>query len=278
MIRNEPRRLEFPKPPDPAERFRTNDKITLTQGVADRYTLEGGDGDDVITGGLGDDVVKGDGGNDKLDGGAGDDEVWGGTGNDQIRGGGGYDTYVFETNYGDDAFTDRDGNTALDFSRVSGGVTLTVGKRAVNAVDSLGQELRVSGATVDSLVIGQWTDTVYVTDFPAWSIDITDKGGDDDYRIAMGRASASGDTGTVNIIETGSGFDEIILEQTRARAGDAIVLDLGRVGNGREVVTYNNDRTHQGKMCCGRTPMPPASLPWAWRPWPWRCAAPPRTS
>ena len=29
MIRNEPRRLEFPKQPDPAERFRTNDKITL---------------------------------------------------------------------------------------------------------------------------------------------------------------------------------------------------------------------------------------------------------
>lgn len=30
MIRNEPRRLEFPKQPDPSERFRTTDKITLT--------------------------------------------------------------------------------------------------------------------------------------------------------------------------------------------------------------------------------------------------------
>ncbi|MBM4231540.1 MAG: hypothetical protein FJ184_12480, partial [Gammaproteobacteria bacterium] len=30
MIRSEPRQLEFPKPPDPAERFRATDKITLT--------------------------------------------------------------------------------------------------------------------------------------------------------------------------------------------------------------------------------------------------------
>ncbi len=29
MIRDEPRRFDFPKPPDPAERFRTTDKITL---------------------------------------------------------------------------------------------------------------------------------------------------------------------------------------------------------------------------------------------------------
>ncbi|MFM8546432.1 MAG: hypothetical protein ACKODB_02225, partial [Betaproteobacteria bacterium] len=218
-----------------------NDKISLAQGVDAAYTMEGGEGDDVITGGLGNDILKGDAGNDKIDGGTGNDQIWGGTGNDQLRGGSGYDTYVFETNFGDDSFTDSDGNTALDFSRVANGVTVTVAKRSISMVDSLGQELRVSGATVDSITLTQWTDTVYVTDFPAWTINIADRGGDDDYRIAMGRASAPGATGTINITDSG-GFDEIILEQTRARSGDAIELDLNRVGNGREVVTYNNSQ------------------------------------
>ncbi len=211
-------------------------------GTSQGWTIIGGDGDDVLTGALGRDTLQGDAGNDRLTAGGGDDVLIGGTGNDRLTGGGGRDTYVFEDDFGEDRFSDSDGTTILDYSRIGNGVTVSVTKRGVSTTDNrTGQEVRVSGTTVDEIRLTAWSDTVYATGFPEWKTDIIDAGGEDDYFLRLDRASAKGDAGTFNIIETGSDFDEIIVEQTRATtADDAVRLGLGMVVNGREIVTYDN--------------------------------------
>ncbi|MBP8271636.1 MAG: hypothetical protein KAX42_07150, partial [Sphaerotilus sp.] len=213
-----------------------NDKLSAVAGMARRLVLDGGAGDDALTGGAGDDDLSGGLGDDKLDSGAGRDRLEGGAGDDQLRGGGDADTYAFGDDWGSDSFNDRDGHVALDFAAMTGGVTLSLGKRAVGAVNALGQEIRLSGATVTDIRLTRWTDRVQVSDFPEWKIDLRDSGGADDYRFTLGRAAATGAEGTVNIIETGSDFDEVILEQTRST--DAVQLDLGSIRNGREHITY----------------------------------------
>ncbi|NDC89088.1 MAG: calcium-binding protein, partial [Bacteroidetes bacterium] len=223
-----------------------NDTITVAPGMLARYRLDGEEGDDKITGGLGDDTLVGGDGENRLTGTAGNNRYIIGAaktapvGSQQIRGGAGYETYEFLDNIGEVSFNDRQNGVALDFDALSDGIVVNVNKRVVSVTNELGQELRISGSTVDDIRLTRWTDTVYVTDFPAWAIEVEDTGGADDYRITMGRGSASGGTGTINIKETGTDFDELILEQTRSRSADAISLDLNTVTNGREVVTYQN--------------------------------------
>ena len=69
---------------------------TLTGGEGDDY-MKGGRDDDALFGGAGVDVLKGESGNDRLDGGAGDDSLFGGSGED---------TFVFDSEAGNDIIKD----------------------------------------------------------------------------------------------------------------------------------------------------------------------------
>ncbi|MGR3540571.1 MAG: calcium-binding protein, partial [Hasllibacter sp.] len=222
------------------ERIYTPGAFLAGVGTTQGWTLEGGDGDDVLTGAMGADVLRGGAGNDRLTGNGGRDALWGGTGNDRLSGGGGRDLYGFESDWGDDRVSDADQTSVVDFSAMGSAVTVTLDKRALNAVDEgSGAELRISSAPVDEIVLSGHDDTLLANAFPERRIAVIDTGGSDDYRIRMDRAGRGGEPGTIAITEAGAGFDEIVLEQTRARtAADALTLGTGLVQNGRETVTY----------------------------------------
>jgi Ca2+-binding RTX toxin-like protein len=162
-------------------------------GDAGNDTLRGGQGNDVLFGGAGNDLLDGEGTaffnfssahpfNDWLYGEDGDDSVWGGQGDDYLSGGEGNDvlegdrTAVF---YGGASFNDRlfgdNGNDSLiggqgddeltggaGFDTLSGGfgtdTAVFAGPRSRYTVtfSSATQALTV----VDSLLGGEWTDTV----------------------------------------------------------------------------------------------------------------------
>lgn len=111
----------------------TNNVINGTD-LAD--TLNGGGGDDNLTGGGGNDTLNGGLGNDTISGGAGDDVIVGGLGNDTLSGGDGYDV--------------------LDYSAVTGGITVfsngTVSGAAGTDNVSGFEELR--GGTGDDHLMG----------------------------------------------------------------------------------------------------------------------------
>jgi Ca2+-binding RTX toxin-like protein len=96
--------------------------MTGAAGLAGRVllTLNGNAGLDTLTGGDGADRISGGEAADVLDGGAGDDKVTGDRGGDQMRGGAGDD--VLEWNDGDGSDTAAGGD-GLDLTRVNGSVT-----------------------------------------------------------------------------------------------------------------------------------------------------------
>ena len=64
-----------------------NDRVLIGPGIAINATINGGDGNDVISSGAGADTINGDNGNDLINAGAGNDTVNGGAGRDLIIGG-----------------------------------------------------------------------------------------------------------------------------------------------------------------------------------------------
>jgi len=99
-----------------------DDVIAGSAGLAGRtlLTLNGNTGLDTITGGDGADRVSGGEAADVLDGGAGDDKVTGDRGGDQMRGGAGDDVLEWNDGDGSDVATGGDG---ADLTRVNGSVT-----------------------------------------------------------------------------------------------------------------------------------------------------------
>ena len=71
-----------------------NDIVVTTPNVTKTMTIDGGDGNDLLTGGGGRNVLIGGNGNDILYGAAGDDILFGGAGNDDLFGGDGNDVLV----------------------------------------------------------------------------------------------------------------------------------------------------------------------------------------
>ena len=127
-----------------------NDKLTL--GITTGGSLDGGDGDDMLTGAAGADTLTGGAGNDTLMGMGGADELMGGAGNDtldggadadMLTGGAGNDTFVWGD---DDTIKDfTPGQDKLDLSAIAavtslndvavtghlGGVTITIGAESI---------------------------------------------------------------------------------------------------------------------------------------------------
>ena len=117
------------------------------------------------------------------------------------------------------------------------GVTGTLSSRGFEAVQNESNRLRASRAVVGAIVLGTGNDKLLVQDFAPRHIDISDKGGNDQYRILMGNASSALPTGTISINDQNGPFDEVVLEQTNAR--NPLTLDSFKVTNGREVVNYS---------------------------------------
>ena len=80
--------------------------------LGELVTIEGTDGDDVITGTADRDVIHGKAGNDQIDGLAGDDLICGGPGRDRLRGGDGNDRIL--GNSGRDRIFGGPGDDTLD--------------------------------------------------------------------------------------------------------------------------------------------------------------------
>ncbi|MCH7864802.1 MAG: hypothetical protein IIC56_06280, partial [Proteobacteria bacterium] len=85
-------------------------------GSSGRDVLRGGEGDDYLDGGSGNDVIDGGAGDDFIKGGRGDDVITGGAGNDRMEGGEGADTFIFDSESGDDIITDILGEDTLVFN------------------------------------------------------------------------------------------------------------------------------------------------------------------
>jgi Ca2+-binding RTX toxin-like protein len=86
-----------------------DDVFTAGNGLASliSLTVDGGDGNDIITGGDG---------NDRLLGGTGNDVIIGGRGNDTLLGGSGDDTFIWNPGDGSDTVEGQDGTDTLVFN------------------------------------------------------------------------------------------------------------------------------------------------------------------
>ncbi|WP_432448300.1 hypothetical protein [Aliiroseovarius marinus] len=113
------------------EDLRGSNGSDVLEGEHGNNRIEGGDGHDVVHGQGGQDTLLGENGNDTLHGGDGNDTLEGGDGNDHLhgddgddilRGGNGDD--VLSGGAGADQFIGGAGTDTLDYSGISGGVTI----------------------------------------------------------------------------------------------------------------------------------------------------------
>lgn len=110
-----------------------DDNDTLIGGVG-QITANGQSGNDIVIGGIGNDVIDGGAGNDILRGDPGGSFIFGndrltaGTGDDILEGGGGADTFVFQSNGGD--------NTIASF-RISGDSASVTGRDYQVGIDQI---------------------------------------------------------------------------------------------------------------------------------------------
>ncbi|MFN6500828.1 MAG: SdiA-regulated domain-containing protein [Nostoc sp. DedQUE01] len=95
---------------------------TTVDGSNGQGILTGTGGDDSLSGGNGKDTLFGNAGNDTLSGGNGADVLWGGEGNDVLNGGNGRDTFVLSGN-SNDTDTIQDFTPGQDWIGLSGGLS-----------------------------------------------------------------------------------------------------------------------------------------------------------
>lgn len=112
-------------------------------GGTDGDYVSGGKGDDVIAGNDGDDVVSGNSGDDIIAGGNGNDYLFGTTGNDTIDGGagddyldGGSDDDTLMASAGNDIYVGGSGFDTIDFSNISGPVSIDLSAKTASFVQN----------------------------------------------------------------------------------------------------------------------------------------------
>ncbi|HND55744.1 MAG TPA: hypothetical protein PLV92_25185, partial [Pirellulaceae bacterium] len=202
-------------------------------------TLRGGPGADQLYGKQGQDTLIGGPGEDRLDSGDGDDRLDGGDDNDNLSGGAGNDTYVFVDGWGVDRFGDTLGDSAFDFSLVHVALEATLSARGLEVFDSSDNRLRASRTLFTSVVLGSGADQIYMKDFPERNVTVNGGGGDDYYRVTLGKAESQKAAGRYNIADKGGSFDNLVVEQTRS--GDRVTLDSYSLANGRESLGWSTD-------------------------------------
>jgi Ca2+-binding RTX toxin-like protein len=193
------------------------DSITINTSVASSIhtTLNGGNGDDVITGGNTPDVINGDAGADSLVGGAGADTLAGGAGNDTINGGNGSDTVSFagSSDLGTDNLSDSGASTdtdALYFAGITSGagVVVDIGstQTAQQVIASQIYLTLASGSAFESVTGTIYADNIFGNDLANTLYGI---GGDDDIDGHAGSDYISGGDGH-DVITGGDDGDHIL--------------------------------------------------------------------
>lgn len=178
-----------------------NDVIEVAPDMQVNFTLDGGDGNDVIAGGAGADTIDGGAGDDRIVGGLGSDTVSGGTGNDRIGESSG--------------LLDFDLLTRGIAPRSGGGNDRIDGGDGDDRVDSgSGDDTIQGGAGVDTIAAGDGEDSI--------------AGGDGNDRIQAGAGNDTVDGGLGNdYIDGFTGHD-------RLAGGDGDDTVYG--GDGNDVV------------------------------------------
>jgi Ca2+-binding RTX toxin-like protein len=114
--------------------------LSATDGHAVAVTLNGGDGNDILSGGAGNDLLIGGAGADKLYGNDGDDRLDGGTSGDDMWGGSGVDT--------------------VDYSMRTAAVTVTLADNLANDGEAGIYEKDNAHSDIENVVGGSGSDTI----------------------------------------------------------------------------------------------------------------------
>ncbi|PCI02381.1 MAG: hypothetical protein COB78_13430 [Hyphomicrobiales bacterium] len=239
-----------------------NDVLDFSNIVVNKFTIDGGDGDDTITGTDAGDRIHGGRGNDVLNGGEGDDvfllttggdisgidQYSGGIGNDSIIGGWSYDTLHVTNNLanldgieaidGGDNTVDRNtilatsGDDTLDFTDIAvtrftidggdGNDTIT-GTSANDRIRGGDGNDTITGAGGDDTLFGQDGDDTII-----WNA------GDGKDTVDGGSNTAIGDTFIANGDATAEAFD--IYSNDFLAANAAIATALGYTLGSAEIV------------------------------------------
>jgi Ca2+-binding RTX toxin-like protein len=190
-------------------------------------TLNGGDGDDLLTGGSGNDDLRGDGGNDR---------VIGFRGNDDHEGGAGNDVLVWNNGDGTDVM---DGDAGADEVEINGAPTAG----DINAAVPNGGRVMFTRTNL----------VPFAVDFSAERLTVNGLGGDDTFNGAAGLApltllslnGGSGDDSLTggdgpDLITGGDGNDKLSGEG----GDDRVVGDRGtdtlQGGDGNDTLVWNN--------------------------------------
>jgi uncharacterized delta-60 repeat protein len=175
----------------------------LAGDLAHPVTIEGGDGNDVITGSPGRDRIRGEFGNDRMDGGGGDDllsgnanhdRVHGGAGHDVLLGAGGIDVLVGDD--GDDTVFAGDhddvvyGSAGNDLLNGEGGNDKLFGEDGTDQVyGGAGHDTLVGGAGADDMAGSAGNDVLLARDGAAdtvsGGVELLDRGQVDDDEAAL---------------------------------------------------------------------------------------------
>jgi hypothetical protein len=147
----------------------------------------------------------------------------------------GNDTYAFGDDFGLDRLNDSKGTQAFDFSQATRRIDVTLNRRGFAITQGGGSEV-VGNQTFNRMIMGLGDDVMNVTDFGDRTLFIEDIGGNDTYRMRLGRATGNGQ-GIINLDDRVGAFDEVIAEQTMR---DAIALNQGQLRNGREILNYTS--------------------------------------
>jgi Ca2+-binding RTX toxin-like protein len=232
-----------------------------------RFTLDGGDGNDVLNGGNGADTILGGNGNDTVDGNGGNDTVFGGEGNDiavwdpgdgsdVIEGQAGSDSLLFNgapgaeifaasSNGGRLLFTRNVGNIVMDLDDVEilslnalGGIdTMTVNDLAATDVTRVDLNVGVNGVgdgSPDAITVN---GTVGEESFQVvpFGVDIAVR--QPDYDVTVARSELANDTLTINA----SGGADGIVSSTSASLNVLRYTFNGGDGNDTISGTPGND-------------------------------------
>ncbi len=224
-----------------------NDTLNAAQSTG-AVSIDGGEGDDRITGGTAatatNTLIGGDG-DDRITGGAGDDLIDGGPGNDTINGMDGIDTYTFAEGFGSDRFSDRVGETTVDFSGVSSDMTVYVTNTGIT-INTAGEELRLGNSEITHLILGTGNDTIFVSNPPERTIVIEDAGGANTYIFELGKQSSTKADGIIEIVDNDTDFDEVIFKnipgiELNDANPDILTFNDHEIRNGREVIRFTDD-------------------------------------
>ncbi|MEM1343824.1 MAG: Ig-like domain-containing protein [Pseudomonadota bacterium] len=185
-------------------------------GDTDDNTLLGGRGDDVANGGEGDDLLDGGPGRDTLIGGDGQDTLLGTQGFNDMRGGAGRDLADWSGR--------ADGPVSVDLATLVSAPAVDLGAGATAALATLGNGTQIGYLRdIEDLLGSRFNDTL--------------RGDADANRLESGGVVLNGGT---EVIDGGSGTDEVIVDLSRATDGRALVLTLDAQGEGGGFVSANN--------------------------------------